>query len=107
MSAQLATRSLLAATIPVPISSLQPNQLIVSGPTDKGGQIEALGSDSMAIGLNVHANGDQSVAIGTNSSAANVGSVAIGNSAISSSVGGTAIGVNAQATNGQERAGSR
>jgi autotransporter adhesin len=92
--------AMLAAPVPNPVSSLTPSQLIVSGPTDKIGQIEALGSDAMAIGLNTHANGDQSVAIGTNTSTGNVGSVAVGNGAISSSAGGTAIGVNAQATNG-------
>jgi hypothetical protein len=33
-------------------SSLLPVDLIKSGVTDKGGQIEALGSDAIAIGLN-------------------------------------------------------
>ncbi len=81
-------------------STITPADMIKAGPTDKQGQIEALGTDSVAIGLNTHANGDQSVAIGTNTSAGNAGSVAIGNSAVSSGVGSTAIGVNAEATNG-------
>ncbi|SAL74346.1 YadA domain-containing protein [Caballeronia choica] len=81
-------------------STITPADMIKAGPTDKQGQIEALGTDSVAIGLNTHANGDQSVAIGTNTSAGREGSVAIGNSAVSSGVGSTAIGVNAEATNG-------
>ena len=80
--------------------SLPPSELIKSGPTDKAQQIEALGSDSIAIGLNTHANGELSVAIGSNTSAANEGAVAVGNSAVSSGVHSTAIGVNAEATNG-------
>ncbi|SAL51441.1 YadA domain-containing protein [Caballeronia terrestris] len=81
-------------------SSLPPAELIKSGPTDKAQQIEALGSDSIAIGLNTRANGLQAVAIGTNSISGNEDAVAIGNSAISSGVGSTAIGVSAQATIG-------
>jgi trimeric autotransporter adhesin len=80
--------------------SLPPSELIKSGPTDKTQQIEALGSDSIAIGLNTHANGELSVAIGSNTSAANEGAVAVGNSAVSSGIHSTAIGVNAEATNG-------
>ncbi|WP_159462925.1 YadA-like family protein [Caballeronia telluris] len=80
--------------------SLSPEQLIKAGPTDIGDRIEALGSDSISIGLNTHANGNQSVAIGSNANTGNVESVAIGKSVISSGVGSTAIGVNAEATNG-------
>jgi autotransporter adhesin len=94
--AAIQSRELILLTDP----TLPPEQLIKSGPTDIQQQIEALGSDSIAIGLNTHANGLQAVAIGTNTSSGNEGAVAIGNSAISSGVGSTAIGVNAQATNG-------
>ena len=52
-----------------PATTITPADMIKAGPTDKQGQIEALGTDSVAIGLNTHANGDQSVAIGTNTSA--------------------------------------
>jgi hypothetical protein len=38
------------------------------GLTDKLGQIEALGTDAMAMGLNTHANGASAVAVGSNTS---------------------------------------
>ncbi len=97
------TRSLTMlsqSVTPLAATTISPADMIKAGPTDKQGQIEALGTDSVAIGLNTHSNGDLSVAIGTNTSAGGEGSVAIGNSAVSSGVGSTAIGVNAQATNG-------
>ncbi|MDR5751627.1 YadA-like family protein [Caballeronia sp. LZ024] len=81
-------------------SSLAPEELLSSGPTDKAGQIEAIGTDAIAIGLNVHAINNQTVAIGTNVSAAGIGSVAIGNSAVTTGVNATAIGVNAIASAG-------
>ena len=41
-----------------PATTITPADMIKAGPTDKQGQIEALGTDSVAIGLNTHANGD-------------------------------------------------
>ncbi|WP_242680988.1 YadA-like family protein [Paraburkholderia hospita] len=67
--------SLLGAT---PTSSLPPEQLIVSGPTDKGGQIEASGTDSMAIGLNSKADADYALATGVNVRTLGTGSVGVG-----------------------------
>jgi trimeric autotransporter adhesin len=86
---QLLGASLLGAT-----ASLTPDQMIKSGPSDKGSSIEALGTDSIAIGLNTHANGNNSVAIGTNINSTGDGSVAMGNATIANGAGASAIGVN-------------
>jgi autotransporter adhesin len=65
------------------------------GTTDKLGQVETSGTDSIAIGLNTKANADNTVSIGTNVSATANQAVAIGSAVIANGVGATAIGVNA------------
>jgi trimeric autotransporter adhesin len=87
---QLLGASLLGAT-----ASLTSDQLIKSGLSDKGAEIEALGTDSIAIGLNTHSNGDNAVSIGSNVSSTGDGSVAMGNGAIANGAGASALGVNA------------
>jgi trimeric autotransporter adhesin len=73
------------------------DQLILAGPTDKAQSIEALGTDSIAIGLNTHANADQGVAIGSNVAVGGQGDVGIGSNVTVNGVGTTAIGVVASA----------
>ncbi|SAL52466.1 putative trimeric autoransporter, BpaB [Caballeronia humi] len=80
-------------------SSLAPEQLIASGPTDKANQIEAVGTDSIAIGLNTHANANNGVAIGSNILVGGVNSVGIGSASLTNGTNAVAIGVNAQAIN--------
>ncbi|MGA7814816.1 YadA-like family protein, partial [Caballeronia sp.] len=80
-----------------PPSSLTPDQLVKSGPTDKAGQIEAMGTDSIAMGLNVHATQNGAVAIGQGAASSGNNSVSIGVNTISVGDSSTAIGVNAQA----------
>jgi autotransporter adhesin len=75
--------------------TLTPDQLIMSGPTDKIGMIEATGQDAIAIGLNTHATADNTVAIGTNVNAVGSGAVAMGNSTFANGLESTAIGVKA------------
>ncbi|WP_052426895.1 beta strand repeat-containing protein [Paraburkholderia terrae] len=59
-------------------SSLPPDQLIVSGVTDKAGQIAASGSDALAIGLNSQALSDQAVSVGGTVRVGSVAAVGIG-----------------------------
>ncbi|MBP0592547.1 YadA-like family protein [Paraburkholderia sp. LEh10] len=61
-----------------PVSSLTPDQLIAAGPTQLGGQLAALGTDSMAIGLNSQATADQAVSVGGNVQTLGLASVGIG-----------------------------
>ncbi|WP_241024363.1 YadA-like family protein [Burkholderia sp. Ac-20365] len=67
------SQSLLGVT-----SSLPPDQLLASGPTDKGGMIKAIGIDSMAIGLNTAAMADYALAIGDNVQVGSASSVGVG-----------------------------
>ncbi len=69
----LGSPSLLGAT-----SSLPPDQLIMSGVTDKAGQINAQGSDALAIGLNSQAMADQAVAVGGTVRVGSAAAVGIG-----------------------------
>lgn len=77
-------------------SSLTPDQLIVSGPTDGGNPSEALGTNAIAIGVNAHAVGDYSVAAGSYVSAAS-GSLAVGAGVSSTGNESTALGVRTSA----------
>ncbi|MEM5288665.1 YadA-like family protein [Paraburkholderia sabiae] len=80
-------------------SSLTPDQMIMSGVTDKAGQIDAQGSDAMAIGLNSQAMADNAVAIGGSVRVGSAASVGIGqNIAINGTntvVMGTMVSANA------------
>jgi trimeric autotransporter adhesin len=93
-------RSLLAAPL-LAVSSLTPDQLIASGPLSEANVIEALGTDSTAVGLNTHATGPRSLAVGSNVSATADSAVSIGYGNISSGVEATALGVHTEA--GAER----
>ena len=91
-----ATRQLLGASADG--SSGTPftlNDVMGVGTTDKLGQVETSGTDSIAIGLNTKANADGAVAIGSNVSSTASNSVAIGSSVISNGANATAIGVQA------------
>jgi autotransporter adhesin len=81
-----ATQSLLAA------QSLAPEELIVSGPTNKGGQIEATGVDSLAMGLNSHAKADYAVAAGQNVTVTAAEGVGVGQNVVVNGKQGVAIG---------------
>ncbi|MFM0022084.1 ESPR-type extended signal peptide-containing protein [Paraburkholderia azotifigens] len=80
-------------------SSLPPDQLLASGPTDKGGMIKATGVDAMAIGLNTAATADNALAIGDNVQVGSAASVGVGqNIALSGNntvVIGTSVSANA------------
>jgi trimeric autotransporter adhesin len=89
-------QSLLAAPV---VSSLTPEAVVATGPLSNatrltgGNVIEALGTDSIAVGLNAHANGTSSVAVGSYVSAGAEESVALGTGASSKGVGASALGV--------------
>jgi autotransporter adhesin len=90
--AAIQSRELILLTDP----TLPPEQLIKSGPTDIQQQIEALGSDSIAIGLNtaigVNAqatNGARALAIGNFAQAGSTDSITIGNNSIVGDTGNT------------------
>ncbi|MEP9328221.1 YadA-like family protein [Paraburkholderia phymatum] len=83
----LRSTQLLGAT-----SSLTPDQLIFSGPTDKAGMTYAQGQDSIAIGLNSQATADYAVAIGDNAQSLDNSTVAIGQTAITDGQSAVAIG---------------
>ncbi|WP_176054104.1 YadA-like family protein [Paraburkholderia caribensis] len=59
-SAMLQSPQLLGQT-----SSLTPDQMLMAGPTQKGGGIQATGTDSVAIGLSAKATADSALAIGS------------------------------------------
>ncbi|WP_245254095.1 YadA family autotransporter adhesin [Paraburkholderia sp. LEh10] len=86
--------SLLGAPSPslLGASSLPPDQLLVSGPTDKQGMIEATGTDSMAIGLNTHATADYAIAAGTGVEVGSASSVGIGQNIAVNGTNTVAIG---------------
>ncbi|HWT35566.1 MAG TPA: YadA-like family protein, partial [Paraburkholderia sp.] len=81
------TQPLLGAT-----SSLTPDQLLASGPTDKAGMIEATGTDSMAIGLNTHATAANAVAAGQNVQIGSANSVGVGQNIAVNGTNTVAIG---------------
>ncbi|MHB9833784.1 YadA-like family protein [Paraburkholderia terrae] len=78
-------------------SSLTPDRLIVSGPTDKGNSIEATGTDAIAIGLATAADADYAVAVGGNARVASNSAVAIGQNVQAYGVNAVAMGSNAGA----------
>ncbi|WP_423197951.1 YadA-like family protein [Cupriavidus sp. H19C3] len=75
-------------------SSLPPDELIASGPTNKGGQLEAIGVDAIAVGLNNHADGLGSVAIGSSVMNAADNAVGVGSNVMINGVNSVAIGSN-------------
>jgi trimeric autotransporter adhesin len=81
---------LAAAALSGPI--LTPDQMIVSGPTDSSNQTFAVGTNAVAMGVNVHASGDYSVAAGSYVSAES-GSVALGSGVSAAGSESTALGV--------------
>ncbi|WP_051453750.1 YadA-like family protein [Paraburkholderia caribensis] len=81
-------------------SSLPPDQLVFSGPTDKVNMISAMGQDAIAIGLNTAANGDNAVAVGGNAQVGSSSAVGIGQNVIANGVSSVAIGT-ITSTNGE------
>ncbi|QIN60585.1 Coiled stalk of trimeric autotransporter adhesin [Caballeronia sp. SBC1] len=73
------------------------NDVIRIGPTEQLAAIEAIGTDSIAMGLNVHATGDSSVAIGSNVNSTNVESVSVGYMTIANGNAAASFGTRAQA----------
>ncbi|QIE22521.1 ESPR-type extended signal peptide-containing protein [Caballeronia sp. SBC2] len=73
------------------------NDVIAIGPTGQLASIEAIGTDSIAMGLNVHATGDSSVAIGSNVNSTNVESVSVGYMTIANGNAAASFGTRAQA----------
>ncbi|WP_031359495.1 YadA-like family protein, partial [Caballeronia sordidicola] len=92
-----ATRSAGLLGDGLPPASLTPDQLMKTGATDKVDQIDAVGTDAIAMGLNVHATQDGAVAIGQGAGASGNNAVSIGVNTVSAGDLATAIGVNAQA----------
>jgi len=87
--------SLLGDTPVKPVFTLQ--DVISVGPTGQLASIEAIGVDSIAMGLNVHATGDSSVAIGSNVNSTNVESVSVGYQTIANGNAAASFGTRAQA----------
>ena len=77
-------------------SSLAPDQLIAAGPIDGSDTAEALGTNAVAVGVNVHSTGDYSVAAGTYVRA-DAGSVAMGAGVYATGNESTALGVRTSA----------
>jgi len=75
-------------------STLTPDQMLMAGPTMKGGNIQALGTDSVAMGLAVKATADNALALGTLVTTTDYQGVGIGQNVAASGINTVAIGSN-------------
>ncbi|MEM5350803.1 YadA-like family protein [Paraburkholderia caribensis] len=73
-------------------SSLTPDQMLMAGPTVKGGGIQATGTDSVAIGLSAKATADSALAIGSVVTVTDMQGVGIGQNIAAKGVGAVVIG---------------